>query len=85
MIINKNDTRDCFWTSLKKIQELIPNGNNLPFQCDWHKNREFSNRDEIEATKYLLDIYIQSWDKKIKDYPFELRKILDNNKILDTL
>lgn len=83
LVINKNNTKDCFYTSLKKIQTLVPNGNNLPFQCDWSKNREFSDRSEIEAMRYILKTYIESWDKKIKGYPFELKEMLVNHKILD--
>ncbi|WP_139452289.1 restriction endonuclease [Campylobacter armoricus] len=82
LVINKNNTKDCFYTSLKRIQYLVPNGNNLPFQCDWSKNRNFSNRSELESIKYILDIYLQSWDKKIKGYPFELKEMFINNKIL---
>ncbi|TLD85055.1 restriction endonuclease [Helicobacter sp. MIT 11-5569] len=84
LVINKNDTKDCFYTSLKRIQTLVPNGNNLPFQCDWSKNREFSDRSEIEATRYILKTYIESWDKKVKGYPFALKEMLVNHKILDT-
>ncbi|WP_301007944.1 restriction endonuclease, partial [Helicobacter sp. UBA3407] len=84
LVINKNDTQDCFYTSLKRIQTLVPNGNNLPFQCDWSKNREFSNRTEIEAMRYILDIYIKSWDKKVKGYPFALKEMLLNHRILET-
>lgn len=35
LIINKNDPKDIFINSLKGIQTLQPNGNNLPFQCKW--------------------------------------------------
>lgn len=84
LVINKNDTRDCFFTSLKRIQTLVPNGNNLPFQCNWAENREFSKRSEIEAMRYILSIYLQSWDKKVKAYPFELKEMLINNKILES-
>lgn len=83
LIVNAKDSRDCFWTSLKRIKTLVPNGNNLPFQCDWSKNREFSNRTEIEAMKYILSVYIESWDKKVLGYPFELKEMLLNNKLLD--
>lgn len=68
----------------KEIKTLVPNGNNLPFQCDWSKNREFSNRTEIEAMRYILDIYIKSWDKKVKGYPFALKEMLLNHRILET-
>ena len=83
LIVNKNNSCDSFWTSIKRIKTLVPNGNNLPFQCDWSKNREFSTRSEIEATYYILNQYIASWDKKVGGYPFELKEILVNKKLLD--
>lgn len=84
LVINKNDTKDCFYTSLKRIKTLVPNGNNLPFQCNWAENRAFSNRSEIEAMRYILDIYLQSWDKTVKGYPFKLKEMFANNKILES-
>ncbi len=84
LVVNKNSSSDCFWTSLKRIKKLVPNGNNLPFQCDWSQNREFSGRSEIEAMRYILEVYIASWSKKVKGYPFKLREMLENNKLLDS-
>jgi len=84
LVVNKNNTSDCFWTSLKRIKTLTSNGNNLPFQCDWSQNRDFSSRSEIEATRYILKTYIESWDKKAKGYPFILKEMLVNNKIFDS-
>lgn len=84
LVVNKNNTSDCFWTSLKRIKTLTSNGNNLPFQCDWSQNRDFSSRSEIEAIRYILKTYIDSWDKKAKGYPFILKEMLVNNKIFDS-
>lgn len=33
LVINKTNNADIFFNSLKMLYELIPNGNNLPFQC----------------------------------------------------
>lgn len=55
-------------TSLKRIQELKPNGNNLPFQCNWSKNNEFTERTAEEQNKYLMEIYYQSWLKKLNGF-----------------
>lgn len=85
LVVNKNNTSDCFWTSLKSIKTLIPNGNNLPFQCDWSQNRYFSGRRDIEATKYILKTYIKSWEKRANGYPSILKEMLVNNKIFDRL
>jgi hypothetical protein len=68
LIINKVNTNDIFWNSLKRIKTLVPNGNNLPFQCDWSKNRQFSNRTEEEASSYILNTYEESLKKRAKAY-----------------
>ena len=81
LVVNKNNPRDVFWTSLKRIQRLQPNGNNLPFQCNWASNREWSNRTEEESIKYILKIYLDSWDKKINGYPGEIKALLDRGEI----
>lgn len=66
-------------TSLKRIEELTPNGNNLPFQCNWSKNYEFTKRTLQEQSKYLMDIYFQSWLKKLNGFE-PLMKWKDENK-----
>lgn len=81
LIINKVDSSDVFWTSLKRIRRLQANGNNLPFQCNWASNREWSNRSEEEATEYILSVYIDSWNKKINGYPGEIKALLDRGEI----
>lgn len=66
IIYDKNTENICI-NSLKRINKLTPNGNNLPFQCNWgdHENRSYSTRNKEEQCKYLMDIYIQSWKKRI--------------------
>lgn len=83
LIIDKSDIRQTFWTSLKRINTLVSNGNNLPFQCNWAENRVFSTRTELQAMRYILEKYVESWDKKAKGYPHELKSILERNEILD--
>lgn len=39
LVVNKEDYKDVFCTSLKQLQTLVANGNNLPFQCNWGNNR----------------------------------------------
>jgi hypothetical protein len=62
LVVNKNDTSDIFWNSLKSLNELKPNGNNLPFQCSWRKNRTRVERNYKESRKFILD----NLDKSIK-------------------
>jgi hypothetical protein len=60
IIMNKDDTKDIFINSLRHIESLIPNGNNLPFQCNWGLNRRIYIRHPPEDMKYILDQYYKS-------------------------
>ncbi|WP_237015067.1 restriction endonuclease [Helicobacter pylori] len=57
---NKNDPKDIFINSLKGIQTLQPNGNNLPFQCKWDNNREIIQRDFDESKNFILSALAES-------------------------
>lgn len=66
LVINKLDTSDIFYTSLRSIRTLTPNGNNLPFQCTWENNRELSPKKyKIEELKYLIETYHKALVKSI--------------------
>jgi len=66
LVINKNEPGDVFWTSLKRIHELVPNGNNPPFQCNWSRNRNQSTRNEESAQIYILDILRKTFELRAK-------------------
>ncbi|MDE6562735.1 MAG: hypothetical protein K2J98_00460, partial [Malacoplasma sp.] len=61
-----NNTKDIFWTSLKKIETLTPTGNNLPFQCIWNKNRNHIERDYQSAKKFIMNAFEESIKKRTK-------------------
>jgi hypothetical protein len=60
LIFNKNIPKDIFYNSLRGLQELQANGNNLPFQCQWNKNREIETRTFEEVKEFLLRKYGES-------------------------
>lgn len=60
LVVSKKNPRDVFCTSLKNIQTLVANGNNLPFQCNWGNNRTPKNRTHDEAVKFLLGKFYES-------------------------
>ncbi len=57
LIINKKDPADVYCTTLKGLQTLQPNGNNLPFQCKWNDNRTIKNRSFTEAADFILKMF----------------------------
>lgn len=56
------------FTSLKRINSLTPNGNNLPFQCKWNENCIMAKRDNDEQCEYLINTYYDSWVKKVSGF-----------------
>ena len=54
LVINKKDTKDIFLNSLKQINSLQPNGNNLPFQIKWCDNKIMIKRNFQEVKQLLL-------------------------------
>lgn len=60
LVVSKKNPRDVFCTSLKQIQTLVANGNNLPFQCNWGNNRTPVPRTHDEAVRFLLGKFYES-------------------------
>ena len=56
--------KNVFITSLKRIDKLVSNGANLPFQANWSQNMVYTTRSPQEQLNYLKEIYIDSWFKK---------------------
>jgi hypothetical protein len=76
LVINKSDIGDVFWTSMKSLQRASPNGNNLPFQCDWSHNRHREYRTHDEAARYLLHILRRSFELRAEAF-LSFRQHLD--------
>lgn len=60
LVVSKKNPRDVFCTSLKQIETLVANGNNLPFQCNWGNNRTPHVRTHDAAIKFLLGKFYDS-------------------------
>lgn len=60
LIINKDNPSDVFATSLKGLESITPNGNNLPFQAKWDSNRNYIPRDFEEAKDFILHTFAES-------------------------
>jgi hypothetical protein len=58
LMYNKTQKNDIRIHSLKHIGTLVPNGNNLPFQCNWNDNRIYiENRSFDKYKKFVLTAY----------------------------
>jgi len=60
LVFNKQNPSDIFLNTLKGLQILQPNGNNLPFQCKWDDNRKYKNRSFSQASKFILSTFGES-------------------------
>lgn len=68
-VVNKQDVKDAFWNSLRCLPSLVPNGNNLPFQCKWADSRVRIERDYFEARDFILSCLKKSIKQRIEIGP----------------
>ena len=59
LVLNKG-TGKTFMAALKGLQSLVPNGNNLPFQCNWTENTQYKSRTFKQAKDFLLTNFAAS-------------------------
>lgn len=62
--VNKR-TNQVHLSSLKTLNKLTPNGNNLPFQIKWADNTQSVERTHRQAYDFLVGCYKESVKKKI--------------------
>lgn len=55
IILNKYDSKDIIINSLKGLEVLTPNLNNLPFQVCWRKNRNFVYKNITSCILLFLE------------------------------
>jgi len=67
LVLNK-DTGRLHATTLKSLRVLSPNGNNLPFQVCWEKNKEKQNRTGEKAWEFIMEAYKTSVRKKTSSH-----------------
>lgn len=65
IIVMNKDNCEFHLTSLKTLNKLTPNGNNLPFQIKWYDNIQSVKRTHQEAYKFIVSCYTESVRKKI--------------------
>jgi hypothetical protein len=73
LVFNKQNPADIFVNTLKGLQTLQPNGNNLPFQCKWDNNRKYKKRSFTQAKKYILKVFGESIKQRAEIY-FNFKK-----------
>jgi len=64
LVANKNDPKDIIINSLKGLEILQPNINNLPFQVCWDKNRNF----KYDKINKKIDLFIKCIQKPKPSY-----------------
>ena len=55
IVMNKTDSSDVIVNSVKGLSVLTPNINNLPFQVNWSKNRDFQYQKISKKIKIFID------------------------------
>ena len=68
IIVLDKTTKRVHLQSLKSLQKLTSNGNNLPFQIKWKDNTEPVKRTYLESYDFLISTYKESVTKKIMSH-----------------
>ena len=68
IIVLDKTTKKVYLQSLKSLQKLTSNGNNLPFQIKWKDNIHPIERNYLQAYNFLIECYKQSVRKKISSH-----------------
>lgn len=64
-LIGDKNNNQFYFTSLRKINELQPNGSNLPFQINWSKNLTPVNNSTEQLMKKVSNAIIKGMNSKI--------------------
>ena len=83
LIINKNNNRKCFVTSLNHITKdsIKPNGSNPPFQCNWVKNSSKIVLKKSEIADIIMDVTFHSLIKSVDIFETEpMKKYIEKHK-----
>ena len=54
LVVNKNSTNEVIINSCKGLSQLTPNSNNLPFQVNWSKNKDYNFINIHKSIKKLI-------------------------------
>ena len=65
IIVLDKTTKKVHLQSLKSLQKLTSNGNNLPFQIKWKDNIHPVERNYLQSYDFLIQCYKDSVRKKI--------------------
>ena len=65
IIVLDKTTNKVYLQSLKSLQKLTSNGNNLPFQIKWKDNTHPIERNYLQSYDFLIQCYNDSVRKKI--------------------
>ena len=65
IIVLDKTTKRVYLQSLKSLQKLTSNGNNLPFQIKWKDNTHPIERNYLQSYDFLIQCYKDSVRKKI--------------------
>lgn len=57
LVIDKREVGNVFWTSLRQMAVLDPNGSNLPYQAHWAKNTVRVQRSWEESAEFLMGVF----------------------------
>ena len=56
LVLNKKNSKEVIINSIKGLNQLTPNVNNLPFQIKWNKNKTFQYKHIYQNIETFINI-----------------------------
>ena len=78
IVINKNDPKNIIINSMKGLNKLYPNSNNLPFQICWEKNKDYKYDNIVSKINLFINCLIntkKNWKEQFL-HNFKKRKFI---------
>ena len=75
LVVNKNNTNEVIINSCKGLSNLTPNSNNLPFQINWSKNKEYNFTSILHSVNKLIKCIQRPKPSWTEDFVFNMRTL----------
>jgi|21_taG_2_1085346.scaffolds.fasta_scaffold02007_4 hypothetical protein len=74
LVVSKNNTKEVFWNSLKKLPSPTLNPSNMPFQVNWEKNKNICQRTHEESLVLYYKLVHNGIKKIINNWEYDNSK-----------
>ncbi len=80
LVVNKNNTSDVCYNSVKSLEKITPNPSNPPFQINWGCNNNRKKRTFCESVDFIFETVSLTIQKQYENLCYDLVLEIKNDK-----